>query len=203
MIESKIIGLTGGIGSGKTTVARYIESLGHKVIYTDLIAKEIMSANPDVKEKIVATFGKEAYSSDMSARNSEFLASLVFASGESAQTKLAQLNSIVHPAVIDEMIRQTEIFAAGGTEQIFVECALIYELDLDEGFDYIIDVFAPEETCISRVMQRNNISRSQAESRLAAQMSPDEKRGLADFVIQNTGSLEELKKATDLILQFI
>lgn len=203
MIESKIIGLTGGIGSGKTTVARYIESLGHKVIYTDLIAKEIMSANPDVKEKIVAAFGKEAYSSDMSACNSKFLASLVFAPGESAQTKLAQLNSIVHPAVIDEMIRQTEIFATGGIEQIFVECALIYELDLDEGFDYIIDVFAPEETCISRVMQRNNISRSQAESRLAAQMSPDEKRGLADFVIQNTGSLEELKKATDLILQFI
>lgn len=201
MEKTKVIGITGSIGSGKTSAAKYIESLGHIVIYTDKLAKEIMKSDESIKSRIVKLFGEEAYTSDKP--NTAFIAAKVFGESEENIANMDKLNSIVHPAVIDQMLELTEKYEAEGVPFVFIESALIFELDLEEGFDYIITVNSPAEQCIERVMKRDSIDKEAAEKRLLSQMSPEQKRGLADFVIDNKGTIDELKKATDLILMFL
>ncbi len=201
MNKTKVIGITGSIGSGKTSVAKYIESIGHTVIYTDKLAKEIMSSDGIIRSRIIKLFGDEAYISDNP--NTSFIASKVFGDSEENIANMDKLNAIVHPAVIDQMLELTEKYEAEEVPFVFIESALIFELDLEEGFDYIITVNSPAEQCIERVMKRDSIDKKAAEKRLLSQMSPEQKRGLADFVIDNKGTIEDLKKATDLILMFL
>lgn len=201
MDKTKVIGITGSIGSGKTIVAKYIESLGNKVIYTDRLAKEIMSNDKSIKSRIIKLFGAEAYISDNP--NTAFIAAKVFGDSEENIANMDMLNAIVHPAVIDQMLELTEKYEAEEVPFVFIESALIFELDLEEGFDYIITVNSPAEQCIARVMKRDSIDKEAAEKRLLSQMAPEQKRGLADFVIDNKGTIEDLKKATDLILMFL
>ncbi len=201
MSSTKVIGITGSIGSGKTTVAKYIESLGNKVIFTDDLAKDIMAYDKSVRNKVIDTFGSDSYIENK--LNSEFIASKVFGDSEENIANMDKLNAIIHPVVIDKMIELTEQYEAEELPFVFIESALIFELDLEEGFDYIITVNSPAEKCIERIMARNTISHEAAEKRLLSQMSPEQKRGLADFVIDNKGSIDELHKATDLILLFL
>lgn len=198
----KVIGITGGIGSGKTTLAKIIESLGYKVIYTDDLAKQIMNENPEVKKKIIEAFGEKIYNQD-SSLNNKYLSDIVFASTEESNEKLQMLNRIVHPVVIDEMIKETERLEQSGEEIVFIESALIYKLGLEEGFDFIILVDSNDELRIKRATKRLGITEAEVRDRISKQNSTQVEKNLADFVIENNGTIEELSDRARFIIELI
>lgn len=170
------IGLTGGIGSGKSTVAHVFEVLGIPVYYADIEAKKMMHEDEDLKQQIIEAFGSAAYENGV--LNRRHLASVVFADKE----KLAHLNSLVHPATIRHgrqwMERQRAPYA-------IKEAALIFESGTQEHLDYVIGVSAPLHLRIQRAMQRDNISREEVLGRMKNQINEEIKLRLCDFVIKN------------------
>jgi dephospho-CoA kinase len=170
------IGLTGGIGSGKTTVAQIFEVLSIPVYYADTAAKELMNKDPELKKKIIASFGSNVYKKGVLDR--AYLGAMVFPDAE----KLNLLNSIVHPATILDsenwMENQTTPYA-------IKEAALIFEAGLEKHLDYIIGVTAPESLRIQRVVDRNHTSAEKVLERMHQQMDEKEKISRCDFVILN------------------
>jgi dephospho-CoA kinase len=170
------IGLTGGIGSGKSTVAKIFETLGVPVYYADDASKRIMNENEELKADIQKKFGEETYNNG--ELNRKHLASIVFNNPE----KLALLNSIVHPATIQDaeewMKKQTAPYA-------IKEAALIFESGSQEFLDKVIGVYAPEALRINRVMQRDSINRDEVISRMNKQINEKIKMRLCDYVVTN------------------
>ncbi|MCX7736987.1 MAG: dephospho-CoA kinase [Candidatus Kapabacteria bacterium] len=194
----QVIGITGVIGSGKTTLASLIEKEGFKVFYTDNLAKEIIESDETVRAKLVSEFGKEVFKAD-GQLNSNYLAELVFSS--ESDENLEKLNNIIHPPVIQKMIDITNNCEKAGDKMIFFESALIFEAGLDEGFDYIITVVSDIEKTIERLEHKMN--RVDILKRLAKQIPQEEKAKNSDFVIENNGSIEDLKKSIKFILNII
>jgi dephospho-CoA kinase len=194
-----IIGITGGIGSGKSTIANWIAEAGYPVISSDSIAKELMTNSPAIKQKLIEAFGTEVYSEDGSL-NKALISDLIF-SKENSQVK--KINRIVHPYVLDEIIFQIEKLAGEGTPMIFVESALMYESGMAEGYDYVISVFADEDKVIERVQQRSGISEEKIRTIMKSQLNPIEKKKLADFVIDNNGDLPQLRSAFQALFPII
>jgi len=172
------IGLTGGIGSGKSTVAQIFEVLGIPVYYADLAARELMNRDPELKKNIIAAFGKDVYKEGNLDR--VFLGEIVFADAG----KLSLLNELVHPVTIRDaaswMEKQTTPYA-------IKEAALIFEGGLEKYFDYVIGVSAPETLRIERVMKRDQTSAENILQRMEKQMDEKEKISRCDFVILNDG----------------
>ncbi|MEP6512918.1 MAG: dephospho-CoA kinase [Parafilimonas sp.] len=170
------VGLTGGMGSGKTTAAKIFSVLGIPVFDADTEAKGIMNEDEEVKKKIIALFGNDAYKND--ELNRKYIAGIVFTDA----LKLDELNAIVHPVTIAAsekwMQQQTTPYA-------IKEAALMFESAAAENLEYIIGVFAPEHLRIQRIMQRDNITREQALSRMNRQIDEEIKMRLCDFVIVN------------------
>ena len=180
------IGITGGIGSGKSTVAQIYEDEGFIVLKADIIAKELMLKDPIIITKIKKEFGEESYSDEKI--NSKFLAKKVF----NDPHKLQRVNSIVHPAVIKSVSNQIKEYQII-QNIIFVEAALIYEAKMEELFDYILMVSADEEIRISRVHQRDGETIEEIKNRINNQFPEKDKIARSHFTINNSGSLEELK----------
>lgn len=195
-----VIGITGIIGSGKSLAVDYLAKKGFVVYRMDSIAKELMQTDDNIKQKIRKAFGEESYSIDGNP-NTDFISRAVF--GQHNTKKLDLLNSIVHPAVIDNMIAFIENEMENGTEVVFMESALIFEVGLDDGFDYVINIFSEKETCIARTMERSGLTEQEVLDRMATQLSPEQKRQLADFTINNNSTKEELFSALDLILDIV
>lgn len=172
------VGITGGIGSGKTTVARVFEVLGIPVYYADDAAKRIMNDDPVLREQIVREFGSEAYIDG--SLNRAFLANIVFQD----KKKLAVLNALVHPATIRNsnawMKCQTSAYAIR-------EAALIFESGVQAQLDYVIGVSAPMELRMQRAMQRDQLTAIQVQERMDRQINETIKMRLCDFVIVNDG----------------
>lgn len=170
------IGITGGIGSGKTTVARIFEVLGIPVYYADDAAKRIMNEDIYLRQEIIKNFGELSYVNDK--LNREYLASIVFHD----KKKLAILNALVHPATIRNsahwMKCQTSPYAIR-------EAALIFESGVQDQLDYVIGVSAPLELRIERAMQRDKLTRRQVLDRMDRQINETIKMRLCDFVIVN------------------
>jgi dephospho-CoA kinase len=170
------IGLTGGIGSGKTTVAKIFESLGIPVYYADDAAKELMNTNEELKNAIIKNFGEATYKNGVLDR--KFLASIVFNSKE----KLELLNSIIHPATIKNaeewMKKQTASY-------IIKEAALLFESGAAESLDYVIGVYAPQHIRVKRVMDRDNLTTEEVMKRISRQIDEETKMKLCNFVITN------------------
>ncbi|MCX6323104.1 MAG: dephospho-CoA kinase [Sphingobacteriales bacterium] len=170
------IGLTGGIGSGKSTVAVIFELLGIPVYYADLRAKELMNSNDTLKASIQKAFGPSSYTAGK--LNRSFLAESVFGHPE----KLALLNSLVHPVTIADaqewMKNQTSTYT-------LKEAALIFESGSANGLDAVIGVSAPKEIRISRVMQRDHSSYEEVVKRMDGQMDEATKISLCQYVIYN------------------
>jgi len=170
------IGLTGGIGSGKSTVAKIFEVLGIPVYYADDEARKLMNENENLKQQIIKLFGAESYIDGK--LNRKHISSLVFNNKE----KLAVLNSITHPAVIHHgeewMRKQNAPYAIH-------EAALIFESGSNKNLDYVIGVSAPESLRIERTMQRDNIPKEQVLARMKNQMDEKEKMQRCDFIIYN------------------
>ncbi len=170
------VGITGGIGSGKTTIAKVFEVLGIPVYYADDEAKRLMNEDEMLKEKIQYHFGKECYLDGK--LNRKWLSNLVFNNDE----KLSLLNRIVHPATIlaaqDWMQQQTTPYA-------LKEAALIFETGSQQQLDYVIGVFTPVPMRIQRVIQRDGLSREEVKNRMEKQMEETTKMRLCDFIITN------------------
>ena len=191
------VGITGGIGSGKTTVAKIFEVLGIPVYYADDAAKRLMIEDIVLKEKIEQAFGKDTY--DNGILNRAKLSSLVFNNPE----KLALLNSIVHPATIadaDKWMQQQT------TPYVLKEAALIFESGSNKMLDKVIGVFTSAEQRIQRVMQRDNISEEAVKTRMNKQMNENEKMRLCDYVINNDENelvIPQVLKIHELLLEVI
>lgn len=200
--DYKIIGITGGIGSGKTTAAKYIESKGYPVIYTDNLAKVVTKNDAALKAKLINAFGSDIYDTDGNL-DSNKLSKIVFDTYEQDNAKLTLLNQIVHPPTIELMMEQIEELIELGNQLIFVESALIFEAGLDDGFDYIIAIDADEDKRIERTSARLKLSSEEIRKRNSQQISTDIKKKLADFVIENNGNIDQMYNSIDLILTII
>jgi len=170
------IGLTGGIGSGKSTIAKIFEVLGIPVLYADDVAKELMNNDASLKENIIKYFGVESYKYNLLDR--KFLANAVFQNTE----KLNLLNSLVHPVTIayatDWMKEQQAPYA-------IKEAAILFESNSHIGLDYVIGVTAPEALKIKRIRERDNVTEAEVRQRIIRQMDDTEKMKRCDFVIYN------------------
>ncbi len=170
------IGLTGGIGSGKSTVAKVFEVLGIPVYYADERAKELMHTNELLQQQLILHFGKATYTNGK--LNRKHLASIVFADKE----KLDLLNSLVHPVTIAD---SEEWFRKQTSPYVIKEAALLFESGATEGLDYIIAVTAPATIRIKRVMDRDQVTAEEVKKRMASQIDENIKTRLCDFIITN------------------
>ena len=175
------VGITGGIGSGKTTVCQVFEFLGIPVYYADDRAKWLMNNDPKLTEGVKKLFGKEAYT-DEGQLNRKYIAAIVFKDKE----KLAKLNQLVHPAVWKDGEDWNK--AQKNVPYTLKEAALIFESGGHLQLDQVITVFAPKELRIERVLKRDQTTKGAIEERMSKQMSEEEKINRADFVIFNDGS---------------
>ena len=170
------IGITGGIGSGKSTVAGIFSVLGIPVYSSDDASKRLMAEDEDLKKNIIKCFGEESYINGI--LNRKYLAAQVFNDSK----KIVLLNSFVHPATINDARRWME---KQNTSYIIKEAALIFESGSDEFLDYVIGVKSPVDLRIERAMKRDNVTRGQVEARMKLQMDEDEKMKRCDFIIVN------------------
>ncbi|MCO5250208.1 MAG: dephospho-CoA kinase [Candidatus Kapabacteria bacterium] len=193
-----VIGLAGGIGAGKSAVASIFAGRGFVVINTDDLAKDVMASNSEVSNSIRAEFGEKAFKDGK--LNSQFLGSIVF--GDDSE-KLDRLNRIVHPPVIEAMIARIEELHKSGEKVIFVESALIYSAGIDDGFDYVIAVVADDELRIKRLTESRSMNESEIRKRMSTQTSKEQLISLADFTIENNGSINDLSQSANFILSMI
>ena len=170
------VGLTGGIGSGKSTVAKIFEVLGIPVYYADEAARHIMNTDEELRKSIINEFGNESYIKDQ--LNRSYIASLVF----NDTKKLDLLNSLTHPATIRDadrwMQQQTSPY-------VIKEAALIFESGSAENLDYIIGVYTPLPLRIKRIMDRDHITKEEVMQRINRQIDEDIKMRLCDKIIIN------------------
>ncbi|MBK6481782.1 MAG: dephospho-CoA kinase [Chitinophagaceae bacterium] len=174
------VGITGGIGSGKTTVCRIFEMLGIPVFYADTVSRNLVQQNPEVIAAIKASFGNGIYQDAL--LNTKALAKIVFNDPE----KLRKLNSIVHPSVF-RMFNEW-IAKHAGYAYVLKEAALIFETNAHLTLDAVIVVTAPESMRIKRVMQRDGATEADVQQRMKQQMPEAEKRKQATFIIHNDES---------------
>jgi dephospho-CoA kinase len=170
------VGLTGGIGSGKSTVAKIFEVLGIPVYYADEAARHIMNTDEELKKSIINEFGDESYVNDQ--LNRPYIASIVFNNAE----KLDLLNSLTHPATIRDAERWMQ---RQSSPYVIKEAALIFESGSAENLDYVIGVYAPLPLRIKRIMERDDITRDEVMQRINKQIDEDIKMRLCDKVIVN------------------
>lgn len=182
-----VLGVTGGIGSGKTTVCQMLETLGARAFYADPEAKKLMHT-PQVRQEIEAAFGSNSYHND-GTLNRPYLAQHVFSDKDS----LARINSIVHPRVFAALQAAIDTAKADGIRLFVYESALIFSGASAAYLDAILVVEAPAASRIDRVTARDQITADRVTARMRHQLSPEAMRERADYVIANDGSLEELR----------
>ena len=185
----KIIGLTGGIGSGKTTVAKFIEEKGFPVYNSDFWAKELVNVDGDLKLKIKELLGEKSYNEN-GFYNRKYVAEIVFNNEEI----LLNLNSLIHPAV---KIHFENWVSEQNTEFVFKETALLFELKLNESCYKSVLVTADDNIRIKRVMDRDGKTYREVEAVMTKQMPEKDKVKKADFVIYNNSNIEDLKTETE------
>ncbi|MGL5681918.1 MAG: dephospho-CoA kinase [Marinifilaceae bacterium] len=189
-MKHKIIGLTGGIGSGKTTVAGIIEREGYPVFYADPQAQYIINNNKEVREQLTLHFGQEAYKEGVF--NRPYIAEIVF----NDTHKLELLNRIVHPAVLNAFKKWcTEQI----TDMVFLESAILFESGWDNHFDAIINVEAPLELRIQRVVERDGITENQVRARIANQLPDEERMKRAHFRINTSSQIPVIQQTIKIL----
>lgn len=178
------VGITGGIGSGKSTVCAMLEEMGVAVYNSDARAKVLMTTSATLREAIVSRFGAECYTSE--GLNRGYLAERVF--GDAAE--LAALNSLVHPAVMNDF--ETWAESQQGS-YVVLESAILFEAGLEQRVDVAVAVLSPEELRIERAMARDGATREQVVARIGRQLSDDERADRAKYAIVNI-DLDELRE---------
>lgn len=197
-----LVGITGGIGSGKSAVAVLIAKAGFPVLSSDEISKELMESRPEIQAKIVRELGNGLLAPDGKI-DKKLLAAKVFGNLPEHHNALVKLNAIVHPFVVEELLKQVEKLFAEGKRCVFNESALLFEAGVEDCYDYIVVVDAPEQTRIERVVKNRHLSESEVRSRIAAQISAEEKKQAADFVVDNSGTPAQLESAVRFLMAFL
>lgn len=183
------LGVTGGIGSGKTTVCGFLSEQGAKVFYADLEARQLMTEHEAVRQEIMDAFGPDSYADDGSL-NRAYLSDVVFGSPKNVE----RINGIVHPRVHEAFARAAEQAEADGIELLVHEAALIFESGGDKHLDAVAVVVAPDEDRIARVVDRDDSTADAVRDRMGHQLPQEELRRRADYVIENDGTLEDLRR---------
>lgn len=190
-----VIGLTGGIGTGKSTVARRLVEKGYRVIDADMISRSIIEKDEVIKE-ILEKIDKDLF--ENGKINRKKLAQIVFKD----EKKLDVLNSIMHPLIIREMKKEIEkqikIY-----DIVIVDMPLIFEMKIEKEFDVILLVYASKQVQIKRIVQRDGRTEEEAESIINSQIDLEFKRKRSDYILENNGTLEHLYAETDKILKKI
>lgn len=190
----KIVGLTGGIGSGKSTVAQMFRELKVPVYDSDEEAKRLMNSSEEVKDAIIALLGQNAYRDDV--LNRPFIAEKVFKDPELLQ----QLNAIVHPAVREHFLEWAQ---KKSVPYVIQETALIFENGAQDKYDFTILITAPKEMRLQRVMDRDGVGEQQVVQRMENQAEDNKKISLADFCIENIDLETTKQKVKDLHTKLI
>lgn len=194
MKSTKIIGLTGGIGSGKTTVTNYMQESGVRVYIADLEAKNLMHTDKNVREQVLATFGQEVYKGHK--LQTKVLAAKVFKD----KNQLKKLNAIVHPAV---RLHMRQFVNRSRKAYVVVENAILFEAGFDKMCDYIVCVTAPLETRIARVIKRDKVTREQVLDRINNQWDEAMKIKLSDYIINTDREITQTHVQVDELMTLL
>lgn len=192
--KMKIVGLTGGIGSGKSSILKVFSKKGIPVYNADINAKRLMHENIALKKEIIAVFGADIYQDNELDR--ERLAKLVF----DDKSKLERLNALIHPAVRDDF---TLFLSYQNAPYVIKEAAILFETGGNEQCDAVVLVTAPESVRIARVMERDHTDSSSVKKRVAHQWSDEDKIPMADYVINNIDWDETLKKIDEIHIDLL
>lgn len=192
MQMKKIVGITGGIASGKSTVCEYLKELGYPVIDSDAIARELSQSGKPVYQAILSTFGKE-YFLPNGELDRKKLGSLIFHNSQAREL----LNSITHPIIVEEMQKRIKKI---DKKLIFLDIPLLFEAKLFNLCDTIVCVYVPLEVQLKRLMARDEIEEGYALEKINAQMPLEQKRLAADFVIE---SVEDFNKTKENVVNII
>lgn len=178
-MQKKTVGITGGIGSGKSVVAKILHEMGYPVYSSDQRAKELMHEDASIVEGLKTMFGEEAYVNQ--ELNRAYIATQIFKD----ESKRTAMNNLVHPAVRKDFKEWVE---RQNSPLVFQESALLFETGNYRSFDAVFLVSAPEDVRMKRVKERDHLSDEQVLSRFKAQMSEEEKRKLTNYVVDNSGN---------------
>jgi dephospho-CoA kinase len=184
------LGITGGIGTGKSVVVSFLNAMGIPVYIADDESKRITSSSPVVKEKLISGFGEKIFAGDV--LNKDLLASLLFGNKEN----LKKANEIIHPEVLNDFLSWSE---KQQTSPVVIESAILFESGFNIYVDKVICVTAPEELCIERVMKRSGMSREDVLKRIASQMPEELKLQKSDYIIYNDGVSPVIPKVENII----
>jgi dephospho-CoA kinase len=182
------IGITGGIGSGKSTVCKIFEKYGVPVLHSDKIAKELSNTNPVIRRELINLLGKESYGADGTI-NRNWLAAKIFSDKKSRR----KVESIIHPFVARERERLMSDLRRHGNSLVMLESAILFESGIYREVDTIVAVDADDPLRFDRVCRRDSVSVESVKARDDAQLNSKEKAKKADYVIYNNGTLEELE----------
>lgn len=185
------IGITGSIGAGKSLFSKFLEAMNYTVLYADEIAKQLYVSDESIRKKMISLFGTETYKGN--ELDKKFLSENIF----SDEKKLIEINSIVHPAVMEDIDKKIEIIFRI-KKMVFIEAALIYEADLESYFDYVLLISAPRNIRLQRKILSSALSEEEFIRREKFQIPDDEKRKRADFTFINDKSPSELKSKAEL-----
>ena len=191
----KVIAVTGGIGSGQSTVCKRLSELGCRIIDLDKKAKQIIEKDASLQRELKKTFGKEIFTPDGNL-NRKLLGRLAF----SHESKTMELNKLVHPRMVADVVEEME--TARFSEKyplIVIDAALIFEISIEQMFDAVIVVYANKDNRIQRVMKRDDLKHNEILARMRRQIPLEDKKEWADHVIDNNETIEELYKQTEQI----
>ncbi|MGE6375676.1 dephospho-CoA kinase [Peribacillus muralis] len=191
----QIIGITGGIASGKSSVSLYLQELGFTIIDADLASRAVVEPGEEAYQQVLRAFGEDILLADGTIDRAK-LGAIIFHDRE----KRLQLNGIVHPAVRKWMSLKTEEALAAGKETVFMDIPLLFESKLTYMVEKTLLIYADERVQLERLMNRNGLSEADALARIHSQMPLADKKDLADAVIDNNGELTETKKQVRAIL---
>jgi len=190
----KLAGLTGGIATGKSTVAQMFRESGARIIDADIIARDVVNQNTPAYKEIVNIFGAEILCPDGQI-DREKLGAIVFGD----EKKLGILNRITHPRVLEQMQRQIAINKKEGALLTLCDIPLLFESGAQNWLKPVILVYAGPGTQIKRLMERDRCSRERAMARISSQMSIEEKKKLADIIIDNSGTIEATRAQVEIV----
>ncbi|MGP4071318.1 dephospho-CoA kinase [Piscibacillus sp. B03] len=193
---SVIIGLTGSIATGKSTVSKMFKEWEIPVVDADQIARNVVEPGEPAYNKIVKHFGEKVLY-DNGTLNRKKLGEIVFGDEEERKT----LNGFIHPEIRKEMIRQREEYVAAGESAVVLDIPLLFENKLFDYVDKVLVVYVDPDTQLERLMERDETGQEEALSRIQSQISITEKKDRADAIIDNTGSVEKSKEQLKEILQ--
>ncbi len=191
----RVVGLTGGIATGKSTFAAALRVRGVPVVDADALARDVVARGSPALAEIARTFGADVLDPG-GALDRKKLAARVFADPQARR----RLEAITHPAIRDAMLAETARLDAAGHDLAFYDAPLLYEVGLDAALDSVVVVYAPREAQRARLAARDGIAPADAEARLAAQWPIEEKAARADFVVDNTGGTGDLGPKADRLL---